>query len=290
MIWLIGIGVVLALSVLVLVFTLAQALRLIHPRLRSFSTHPREYDVAHEDVFFMGPQGKLGAWYLPGTNGRTLIGLHGITDNRQQWLAPAVDLQRRGYTVLMMDFRRHGQSEGRYTSYGDLETGDIAAALDYLQTRGDIDMARVGLMGLSLGAIAALIAAARLPQVGAVMAEAAFGDLQKDLSIAFSRYTGAPAFPLANLVIWWGQRLSGAQLSNIRPVEVIGQIAPRPVFIIGDMQDTLVDEPRTSDELFARAGEPKELWQIPDAGHVQAYTVHPAEYIDRLDAFFQKSL
>ncbi len=277
--------------IFIIPFTLLVALQLVHPRRRKLADHPRNHDIPYEEVRFRGPAGMIAAWYLPGTNGRTLIGLHGIADNRQQWLAPAIDLQRRGYASLLMDFRAHGESEGRFSSYGDLETGDIAAAVEYLRKRGDVDMHRVGLMGLSLGGIAAIIAAARLPHIRAIVAEAAFADLLDDLGIAFTRFTGGvPAYPFANIAVFWGQIFTGARLSRIRPSAVIAQIAPRPVFIIGDLADTLVNEPEASNKLYGMASETKELWQIPDAGHVAGYLTDPVAYIDRLDAFFQHAL
>lgn len=276
--------------VLILPFTIYLALRLVRPTRRPFAEHPREHDIPFEEVWIAGQAGKLAAWFLPGTNGRTLIGLHGIADNKQQWLGPAIALQRRGYSVLLLDFRAHGASEGRFCTFGDRETEDVAAALAYLQARRDIDMDRVGVMGLSLGGITALLAAARLPGVRAVMAEAAFADLLRNLGLAFRRYTGVPAFPFANLTAYWGQLLTGARLSHIRPVEVVSAIAPRPVFIIGDLGDQLVNEPQASNDLYRRAGAPKDLWQIPEAGHVAGYLTDPATYIDRLDTFFSQAL
>lgn len=289
--WLIGSGaLLLALIALLLAFTYWQAARLVHPTRKPLVLHPRNLAVPHEEVVIASPVGKLAAWYLPGTNGRTLIGLHGINDNKEQWLAPAADLQRRGYNVLLLDFRGHGQSEGRFVTFGDRETEDVRAVLTYLQSRGDVDLTRIGLMGLSLGAITAIIAAARLPEIRAVVAEAAFGDLKQDLGIAFHRFTGLPPFPFANLVVFWGRLLVGAKLSQLRPVAVVDRIAPRAVFIIGDLKDNLVDEPQTSAALFAQAGEPKQLWQLPDVPHVGGYAADPVAYIDRIDAFFNQYL
>lgn len=291
MLWLIGSGaLLLALGTLLLTFSYWQASRLVHPTRKPFVQHPRDLAVPHEDVVIASPVGKLAAWYLPGTNGRTLIGLHGINDNKEQWLAPAVDLQRRGYGVLLLDFRGHGQSEGRFVTFGDRETEDVRAVLNYLRMRGDVDVARIGAMGLSLGAITAIIAAARLPELRAVVAEAAFGDLKQDLGGAFHRFTGLPAFPFANLVVFWGRLMVGAKLSQLRPIAVVDRIAPRAIFIIGDLKDNLVAEPQTSAALFAHAGEPKQLWQLSDVPHVGAYAADPVAYIDRLDAFFSQYL
>jgi pimeloyl-ACP methyl ester carboxylesterase len=291
MIWWIAVAAILVLIFVVapLAFTFWQAQQLVHPRRKPLTAHPGEFGLEYEEVRVHSPDGNLAAWFLPGTNGRALIALHGINDNKQQWLTPASDLQRRGYNLLLLDFRGHGESEGRYVTYGDRETEDVQAALEYLQARGDVDMEHIGLMGLSLGAITAIIAAARLPQIKAVVAEAAMPDLVKDLALAFKRYTGLPAFPFAPLTVFWGQLIVGGKLSAQRPVEVIGKIAPRAVFIIGDLKDDLVLEPQASQLLFDRAGEPKLFWQV-DAPHVGAYAANPVEYVDRLDAFFQQYL
>lgn len=282
--------VTVAIWVFILPFTFILAWRLVRPRRRALKERPEDYGVPFAAVEFTGPAGSISAWWLPGTSGRTLIALHGIGDNKQQWLAPAVQLQARGFSCLLMDFRAHGESGGRFATYGDREAEDVAAALDYLRGRGDVDMGRVGAMGLSLGGITAIIAAAQLPDVRAVVAEAAFADLLRNVGLAFSRFTGVPPFPFANLTAFWAMRLTGARLSRVRPVEVIGRIAPRPVLIIGDLDDSLVNEPEASNDLYARAGEPKELWQIPGTVHVGAYQADPAVYIARLDAFFRAAL
>src|SRR5579884_1545293 len=274
------------LGTLATLFTFLQAWLLVHPRRKPFVSHPRDYDIPHEEVMIASPAGDLAAWFLPGVNKRTLIALHGINDNREQWLAPALDLQKRGYALLLLDLRAHGQSGGRHVTFGDRETEDVAAALAYLRRRGDIDMARIGLMGLSLGGIAAIIAAAQLPEVRAVMAESAFPDLMVDLALAFKRFTGLPPFPFAQMAAFWGQLITGTKLRNTRAIEAVSKIAPRPVFIIGDLDDKIVVEPEGSQALYDRAGEPKYLWQLPDVPHVGAYRTNPSEYITRLDDFF----
>ncbi len=287
--WIFGIALLAALIGL-FGFTFSVALRLVRPPRRLTSRHPRDLAAPFEEVRIPGPAGLLAAGYLPGTNGRTLIALHGIADNRQQWLAPAVDLQRRGFGSLLLDLRAHGESGGRHVTFGHREVADVAAALDYLEQRGDVDVNRVGVVGLSLGGIVAIMAAASLPALRAVATEAAFPDLLVDLRHAFRHYTGLPPFPLANLTVIWGQMLTGTRLSRLRAIEVVDRIAPRPIFIISDLADSIVPEPRASEELFARAKEPKEFWQLPDTDHVQGYNRFGADYIDRLEAFFARSL
>ena len=69
----------------------------------------------------------------------------------------------------------------------------------------------------------------------------------------------------------------------------MGHIAPRPIlFIHGDHDPyvTIADV----EALYAAAGEPKELWRVPEAGHREADKSRPAEYRERVIDFFERYL
>jgi uncharacterized protein len=287
--------VVAALTVVGLVallwFTWSVARGLLRPVRKSSERTPADVGLTVEDVRIPGPRGALAAWYVPARNGCTLICLHGIHDHRGQWLGQVARLRERsGYGALLVDFPGHGESEGDMVTYGVFERDDVAAAVEWLRQRGDVDMGRVAVMGYSLGAIAATLAAASIPELGALVIESGFADLPHDIGHLFSRFTHLPAFPFASLVIFWGQRMAGVQLGQIRPVRVIGAISPRPVLIISDLADELADEPHDGARLYAAAGEPKELWQVPEAGHVNAFWRHPDEWVERVGGFLDRWL
>ena len=146
------------------------------------------------------------------------------------------------------------RAKARLVTFGARETLDVAAALRYLRTRGDVDMTHIGLMGYSLGAITAVLAAAALPEPRCVVIESGFADLERDLGMLFRRYTGLPSFPFAQLVVFWGQLLAKVRLSEIRPMRVIGRISPRAVFMISDLLDELADEPYDGEHLYDQRG------------------------------------
>lgn len=275
-------------------FSYSVARRLLRPSRKPLSRTPEQFGptlAAIEDVRIPGPRGALAAWYLPPRNGCILICCHGIHDNRGQWLEQVARLHERGgYGAVLFDFAGHGQSEGEMVTYGVRERDDVEAVVAWLRARGDAPLAGLATLGYSLGAITATLAAASLPELRALVIESGFADVQHDVAQLFVRFVRLPAFPLVNLVVWWGQRLAGVTLSDIRPAAVIGRISPRPVLIISDLQDDLADEPYDGERLFAAAGEPKELWQVADAGHVQAFWSHPDEWITRVGDFLDQRL
>ena len=82
----------------------------------------------------------------------------------------ADSLTRRGIVVLRSDDRGTGQTNGNYESSTTRDFADDAiAAIDYLRSRKDMQLARIGLLGHSEGGMAAAIAAAKDPRVSFVI-------------------------------------------------------------------------------------------------------------------------
>ncbi|MGH2504063.1 MAG: alpha/beta hydrolase, partial [Ktedonobacterales bacterium] len=272
-------------------FTYRVARGLLRPERKALALTPPDVGLTLEDVRIAGPSGALAAWYLPARNGRTLICCHGIHDNRGQWLEQVAKLHARsGYGAVLFDFAGHGHSDGAMVTYGIRERADVAAIIGWLRARGDVNMDGLAIMGYSLGAIAATLAAVAAPELRALVIESGFADLQHDIAQLFTRFTHLPAFPLANLVVWWAQRMADVRLSDIRPAQVIGRVSPRATLIIADLADGLADEPYDGERLYAAAGEPKELWQLADVGHVQGFVERPDEWMARVGGFLDRYL
>lgn len=269
-----------------LAFSFWRAKVLLTPLRKSLPYQPVDFGLTADDVRIPSRRGELAAWYLPARNGCTLICCHGINDNRAQWIEPISLLHARsGYGALLFDFAGHGDSVGNHVTFGVREAEDVEDVIAYLRARGDVNMDGLGIMGYSLGAITAVLAAARLPELRCVVIESGFADLHRDIAVLFKRFTGLPPFPFANLIVFWGQLISGVKLGDIRPMRVIGSISPRPVLIISDLADELANEPYDGTHLFEAAGEPKEFWQIADCAHVQGFATVPEQWIRRVGDF-----
>jgi uncharacterized protein len=264
---------------------------LLSPVRAPLQYRPADVGLEMETLRIPGPRGELAAWYLPARNGCTLICCHGINDNRGQWVAQVAQLHARGgYGALLFDFAGHGESAGKLVTYGARETQDIAAVLDYLRARGDVDMGRVGVLGYSLGAIASVLAAAQMPELRCLVIESGFADVHRDIGTLFTRYTGLPSFPFANLIVFFCQLIAGVKLSEIRPVRLIGRLSPRAAFIISDLNDEIANEPFDGEHLYAAAAEPKRLWQVKESGHVRAFVEAEHEWVRRVGDFLDEHL
>ena len=274
--------------------TLGGSMGLAHiitrPRhLRAIAT--RTIDETVEEIAFRGADGvTLRGWYLAHAAPRdVLIICHGYAMNRHELLDLARALQASGHAILLFDFRAHGTSDGARSTIGYREAGDIIAAVGYLRGLPELAAVPLGVAGISMGAAAALLAAAREPQIGAVAADSSFTALA-DTARGGLRELGHRAIvPLGPLIVRFGELLTGARLATNRPIDAVGALAPRPVLIIHDTEDTLVPV-RNAFALYEAAREPKEIWVRPGRGHASLWSCRAEEYAKRLDRFFSAAL
>jgi fermentation-respiration switch protein FrsA (DUF1100 family) len=185
--------------------------------------------------------------------------------------------------------RNRGRSGGGATTLGALEAIDLISAVDYLMTRDDIDKDRLGALGVSLGGATTLLAAASDTRIKAVVDDSGFSDAPGVIATSFEHFIGLPAFPFAPLTVAISEFRAGVSLRQLRPVDVVGRISPRPLFIIHCMADRVVPAEH-SKRIFEAAKEPKQAWWIPTGGHIDGHVVAPQEYERRVIEFLDRSL
>ena len=112
-------------------------------------------------------------WRQRVENARPSMVVHGLGDSLESYLEHARPLRERGHSVLLVDLRGHGGSEGSYTTLGGRERADVRAAMDELRRRGLAGHGIV-LMGHSMGSVAVLLAAAEATDVRGVIVEAPY--------------------------------------------------------------------------------------------------------------------
>jgi len=274
---------------------------------RPLAGTPADHGLAYETVTFQ-PRDQplmLRAWWMTAAPQKaTLVMLHGGGSNRSQlhveWLALAAGLVQRGYGVLALDLRNHGES-GDTTlgpTFGPDEANDVIAAIDLLKQRDP--SLRFGAIGHSMGGQTAIYAAAREPRLEAVVSDATFTDLPSIIPAFAHASTGLPAFLFGAPFIWSAQHLHGLQLDRAQALAVIGSLAPRPLLLIHDDADPIV--PVAQARALAQAYPGAELWitSTPEAErppavqsrfgtHAGSYQLQPEAYADRVTAFFDRT-
>jgi fermentation-respiration switch protein FrsA (DUF1100 family) len=254
---------------------------------------PTQFGLDYEDVSFpsIGDDLTLRGWYLPADDSQQIIIMvHGEGYHRADPSIGMMDiasgLVEHNYSVLTIDLRGHGESEGDKISAGYYETRDLLGAVEYAKGRGFED---IGVLGFSMGAVTSLLAAAENSDIDAVVSDSAFADLNDMVEPEFRKRTGFPVILLRPL-LFMVKVMYGVDFLAIKPVSVVAGIAPRPIFFIhGEMDETIPVE--HAYKLKEAAQAPKDqLWVVPQAGHVRAYVTHPEEYLDKVATFFGEVL
>jgi pimeloyl-ACP methyl ester carboxylesterase len=282
--------VLLSISVAVALIVRHAANRLSRPARRLAGGTPADYDLPYEGVSFPTSDGIiLRGWWIEAAPLRgTLVFCHGHGGSKAPDLKYVPWLRDHGYSVLLFDFRAHGDSEGVSTALVCHGQHDLLAAVAYLERRG---IHQLGLMGFSMGAAVAIAAAPLSQAVRAVVADSPFAELRTIVRVGMCR-RGLPqaiASPLTELVLKSLARRTGCTPSDSDPIRWVNDISPRPVLIIHGGRD--LDVPASeARRLYERARTPKELWVVDQAAHRCVDQVCPDEYRSRILAFFDQWL
>jgi len=185
--------------------------------------------------------------------------------------------------------RDRGRSGGDAVTLGALEQYDLISAVNYLMSRRDVDKASIGALGISLGGAATILAAARDRRIKAVVDDCGFADAPTAIANGFTYFIHLPAFPFSLIAVKMAEWRAGVNVEAVRPVDKIGLISPRPIFIIHGLADKAV-LPANSVRNYVAAQEPKQYWPVSGAGHTQSRVVAGAAYVQRVVAFFRRYL
>jgi alpha-beta hydrolase superfamily lysophospholipase len=285
------------------------------------SSHREDFDVRAPDGAM------LHGWKVrpPLPNGDWVLLFHGVADNRVGVIGQSEFLLKAGYSVVMMDARAHGASEGSMATYGWLERNDTRAVIDallrpaphkisiqmsppyippgFVKSPVQLGPARIApapaplppppphifALGESMGAGIALQSAAADARIEAVVAEAAFANMRE----ASYDYAGLRKSPWLGKTLFapfsWTLLYRGGKIGGID----ISQISPEkavasrnfPVLLICDEKDEALPC-RHTERIYAAARGPKQMWEVPGAFHTAASGFEPVEFRRRVLAFY----
>jgi len=231
----------------------------------------------------------LKGWLIRKKNARgTILYLHGVGDCRIAGIPMARYLYQNGYNVFLYDSRRHGESGGRYCTYGYYEKNDVTAAITYLKGLKRFRLGKVGIFGTSMGAAVAIQAAAIDSRIAAVVAEACFTDLRTIMVDYQRRIAKLPWHFLRNVAMSRAQKIARFKAWDVSPLEEVKHLTI-PLFFIHGTADALINY-EYSKTLYHHARDPKELLLVPGANHTDIWEIGGHVYQSRLLSFFDHNL
>lgn len=262
----------------------------IHPARKAVLNTPADFSLKYENVTFPSRVDhlQLQGWFIPAAKptDRVIVMAHGFRENRDAdhpAMPTAITLHRAGYSVLMFDFRDSGSSPGSMSSVGLYEQRDLLGAIDFAKSKG---YAHLGVIGFSMGASTALMAAAEDDQVEAVIADSPFANLHDYLVSKMSVWTHLPNFPFTPEILVEMKYLLGLDASKVNPIGDLAHWTPRPLMLIAGDADTTIPMQNSINMYKEVKSNPDDsLWIVKGAKHVGAYDVEPQAYLNKVVSF-----
>jgi dipeptidyl aminopeptidase/acylaminoacyl peptidase len=182
-----------------------------------------------------------------------------------------------GYSLLLLDLRGSGLSDGDFYGLGQYEQWDVVGAANFLSSRG-FGADSIGVLGQSLGAASAIMAASQTPKINAVVSDSGFADIASINPLLY------PGGLIAAHII------RGLDLEQVKPIVAITKLGTRHVFLIHSDQDATVPVSHAYQLKQAGGANVTDFWILIGVPHTGAYAAQPDEYIKRVAAFFDREL
>jgi len=191
-----------------------------------------------------------------------------------------------GYNLLAFDSRCHGRSDNDGYSSMVKFMEDIRSAINYFEKLPNVDLTRVGILGLSIGGAASIYAAAIDKRIKSVVTIGAFSHPKKVMGDEFRRRK-IPYFPFVWFIFKYMEFRVGAKFDDIAPSNNIAKSDANFLLVHGKDDATVPIE--QADELFEAGNADKvKLWKIAEKGHSDC-NHHPEFWGNVLD-FYKNTL
>jgi dipeptidyl aminopeptidase/acylaminoacyl peptidase len=264
--------------------------RALHPATASFPWSLTDFpSLKADEVRVRSRTGvTLAGRFFRGHSRATIVLSHGYGGTQDEMLPVAATLHRHGFSVLTYDMRGCGASGGEVT-FGAREQTDLRSVVDYAVGRPDVDPARIGALGFSMGAATTVMAAADDTRIRAVVDDSGWSHVEHWLRPRLEDVALRPRDPFTPLSLKLVELRTGEDLDELVPASSIGRLSPRPVLVIHGARDEVVPAGDAARN-FAAAREPKTIWRVADGTHGATIAPDGASASDRVAEFFSEAL
>ena len=238
---------------------------------KEFSKLPfRELEVTSFDGL------KLKGYLLEGNPKEIVICVHGYKSGMEEDFCDKLKIYRdRGTTVLLVNDRAHGNSEGRYLGFSELDRFDVAKWVDKLNEM--YDEPRIYLHGVSMGGATVIHCAdMKLKNVRGIIDDCGFNSILGISKALIVDMYHLPYFPIGYLAWFWAKILNRVDFNKSIGEECVRR-ADVPIVFIHGKNDSFVPT-WMSESMYKACTAPKELHLIDNCGHAAAYICAPLEY------------
>lgn len=241
----------------------------------------------HEEVYVRSEDGlKLHAtWFPQGDQKKTVICFHGYTSRgMSDYIGLSGYYLKHGYSMLLVDERAHGDSEGTYIGFGCLDRFDGMKWIDWAVRTCGAD-AEILLHGTSMGgATVLMMSGLKLPpQVKGIISDCAFTSAKEVFTHVLHSMYHIPAFPMIQIADLVNRKRAGYGLDECNSAREVKKAAV-PILMIHGSADTFVPV-SMCEKIYKNCASPKRKLIVEGAAHAESYYKDTEAYETALDEF-----
>ena len=254
----------------------------IHKRKEYMMSQP------HEDWWNVTLDGKMklhATWFPQRKQKKAVICFHGYTsEGMKDYIGLSGYYMKHGYSMLLVDERAHGKSEGKYIGFGCLDRMDALKWIQMVIENCGEDV-EIILHGTSMGGATVLMTSGlELPiQVKGIVSDCAFTSPKEVFTHVLRNMIHMPAFPIIQISDFMNRKLAGYGMDECNAAREV-QKATVPILFIHGSGDTFVPC-SMCDVLFENCASKKQKLIVEGAAHAESYYKDTQAYEEALDIF-----
>lgn len=229
---------------------------------------------------------EISGWFHQSNiSSKCVLLLHGVRSNKLSMVNRASFLNQLGYSTLLIDLQAHGETPGDEITFGFKESDNVKTAIEFLKSK---NCQKIGAIGVSLGG-ASILLGNKPANLDAVILEAVYPSIDQAVINRIEQRLGTFAANILAPTLYYQIPLrQDISLNSLKPINAISNLNA-PVLIIGGSEDqhTKLEETKN---LFAAANEPKTLWIINQAAHVDFHSFTKSDYEQKVSDFLSRYL
>lgn len=214
--------------------------------------------------------------------------LHGIRSQKEIFYEMSEVFAKTGYSSIALDLRAHGESEGKYCTFGVQEQKDVAQVLDYAIAQTLAGYQHIGIVGKSLGGAIALQALAKDKRLKFGIIESAMADFTGTVQHYFKRSIKISYLPFVKYCIRRASQIAGFQPQQINIPTSCNNINQPILLVHGTLDESILIE-QGKKNYTRLATSKKEFLEIPTGGHKDLWQIGGTAYYQKLVDFINKS-
>jgi len=251
---------------------------------------PSDYGLHAESINYISADGlKLSALLIRTdsvTQKGTVLLVHGMRSSKEKFLPVSKLLADNGFNSVIPDLRAHGQSEGKYCTFGYKEKQDLSILMDSLQSIKDLDRT-YGIWGHSIGGAIAMQMLAINKDIRYGIIESSYAEFKTTVYDYSRNMTGFSIPFLNNYLIWRAKHIADFDPKKVDPVE-FAHLVNQPVLIVHGEKDMNIKIEYDRKNFNNLASRDKKFIAVPNAGHSDIWEVAGDEYFNEVLEFINR--